>query len=1197
MRVRSFVSSVALAGALLSSSALVGEAFAQKGTVLSPSTAWAVNKVNNKAGPYCAMARRYTQNTVLTVARNFASETSFALDFQQGLFRGGAAVHIILDPGAGQQRVYKVVPVSDRAFVVKLGRDGSFFKALDRTGLLRVEVDGRSYHFNMSDIDAGQAKLDACVASMVMPAAGDEALTPAPGGGGESTGAGQQVYNAQQRQEINALRREIADLTQKNEALKLRLDTRESGASEASRSVSQLAQDLRVLEDRNAQLKRELDAAHADLVKAGELAVPADEGAGAQIGALRSENMRLRAEAETAKSARKDLAALEAEFEVLKTQNASLRSSLDARKGDEGVVRELRMQVAALEAENAQMDAKVAAVERQVREEFEQQIAQAEGENRALQETSLQAQAEVERAQRLRAENAAVIESEKSRQAARIAALEVEKQTLEARLADLQQAGESGSADLAALRRENEALQEALSGDKAVHGKKLAGLESEIAALKAGNAALEGRLSSSALADELQAALDKNAALENRILALQAESADKARVLADMGAGAAELQSLQDENARLQQKLASYETQRAQAESLVKRVATLEAEKQTLEARLADLQRAGESGGADIAALRGENEALQAALSGDKVAHGEKLAGLEAEIAALKAENVALEGRLSSSASADELQAALDKNAALLLQVKEQDLKLAELERVRGELAALKARPDFSREVADLKARLVVFEEQAGGEERARAIHVADFESERAALKTALRDVVSVAERYKEEAQQKTLQVEVLEAEKQKLVQRLEARDVQENTRSEELRAAERAQAAVSEEVASVVYRPGAAPVNNVNGAAQETAVEGEPLVKAPKPVKKPGYIAKRNVADRAEAAIPEPAVEDKAEVVVADAESGGSPEVVIPAARDREVMQTLREIEEEMRNTDPQDAERMQRLAREYAALKAVVVEQGQAADNADEEDVVFEASPVMPAAQMSEAQAQEEAMKLRRYEVPVISAGPDVAGLEPSAHEAVEGPEVEEIVLSRSADPFENIKVVNAGREEAADAVSLQPSKPEKNLPGEMGGAASESAESFSLAALITQASVSTPDQIRRVDNAPKDAVAAYQWGADAVYGSAEQRVLSSPAAFDGMVKDYLERTESRCPGEFAIVPDDSVEGGAIRADSYEVACVGGDVSSGASLLFFNQGGVFTVVAHEAPTAELESAMSFRNRVKRIVTGGAAG
>jgi hypothetical protein len=209
-----------------------------------------------------------------------------------------------------------------------------------------------------------------------------------------------------------------------------------------------------------------------------------------------------------------------------------------------------------------------------------------------------------------------------------------------------------------------------------------------------------------------------------------------------------------------------------------------------------------------------------------------------------------------------------------------------------------------------------------------------------------------------------------------------------------------------------------------------------------------------------------------------------------------------------------------------------------------------------------------------------------------------------VEEIVLSRSADPFENIKVVNAGREEAADdmplpaaAVSLQPPKPEESLPGEMRGGVADSAEGFSLAALITQASVSTPDQIRRVENAPKDAMAAYQWGVDAVYGSAEQRALSSPAAFDGMVKDYLERTESRCPGEFAIVPDDSVEGGAIRADSYEVACVGGDVSSGASLLFFNQGGVFTVVAHEAPTAELESAMSFRNRVKRIVTGGAAG
>ena len=83
MRIRSLVSSAAVIGSLMASSALISEALAQKGTVMSPSTSWAVTKVDNAAGPYCAMARQFNQNTVLTIAQNERSETSFALDFQR----------------------------------------------------------------------------------------------------------------------------------------------------------------------------------------------------------------------------------------------------------------------------------------------------------------------------------------------------------------------------------------------------------------------------------------------------------------------------------------------------------------------------------------------------------------------------------------------------------------------------------------------------------------------------------------------------------------------------------------------------------------------------------------------------------------------------------------------------------------------------------------------------------------------------------------------------------------------------------------------------------------------------------------------------------------------------------------------------------------------------------------------------------
>ena len=112
------------------------------------------------------------------------------------------------------------------------------------------------------------------------------------------------------------------------------------------------------------------------------------------------------------------------------------------------------------------------------------------------------------------------------------------------------------------------------------------------------------------------------------------------------------------------------------------------------------------------------------------------------------------------------------------------------------------------------------------------------------------------------------------------------------------------------------------------------------------------------------------------------------------------------------------------------------------------------------------------------------------------------------------------------------------------------------------------------------------------AYQWVTPArVYGSAEQRPLPSVASFDSFVKDYIERTQSRCPGDFAVSLDQTSGDGASRADSYEVACVGDAVSSSASLLFLAKGNTFTAIAYEAPTTKLMDAMESRNQILQMV------
>ena len=125
------------------------------------------------------------------------------------------------------------------------------------------------------------------------------------------------------------------------------------------------------------------------------------------------------------------------------------------------------------------------------------------------------------------------------------------------------------------------------------------------------------------------------------------------------------------------------------------------------------------------------------------------------------------------------------------------------------------------------------------------------------------------------------------------------------------------------------------------------------------------------------------------------------------------------------------------------------------------------------------------------------------------------------------------------------------------------------------------------------RLVDGVSNDQRLVYQWKEDNIFASAEQKPLDRIYQFDDLVLEYLQRTEDRCGGDFAIVPDRSEEFGPVRFDRYDVACVGSGVNSSAALLFFNKEGTFNILAHEAPSEKLLEAISLREDVIRKVTG----
>ena len=155
------VSSLALTTGLLSAGAGAQDKGIQS---LTPKSGWSVarfdNDPNNK---YCALSRQYDNGLILTLGRNATEEYSLAIDFQAAKLNTEKAYGLTLQPSQGQIRAYEMLPASERAMVVRLGYDDSFFKALESSGVLKAELDGTNYEFSTPDFASGRADLDNCL--------------------------------------------------------------------------------------------------------------------------------------------------------------------------------------------------------------------------------------------------------------------------------------------------------------------------------------------------------------------------------------------------------------------------------------------------------------------------------------------------------------------------------------------------------------------------------------------------------------------------------------------------------------------------------------------------------------------------------------------------------------------------------------------------------------------------------------------------------------------------------------------------------------------------------------------------------------------------------------------------------------------------------------------------------------------------
>ena len=1077
MRINFFVSSVASIAALLITGAFVSDVYAQKRVMLSPSTDWAVSKVADKKGQgndYCAIARRFEQNLILTFAKNQNEQISLALDFQRSIFLNGESFPVILDPGAGQQRVYNVYPTSNKAFVVRLGRDASFFSALERTGLLRIEIAGKSYNFDLSDIESGSFSLATCLTTMIMPAAG-----------GESGGVIQANVPASYRQEINSLRHQLNDLRDENNRLSGLLDKKQETLALApieveNLEITELSNKVFLLEKENVLLQSDIKKAKSYKMSESDLL---------SLSTLREQNLKLESALSLANTSKVDLQVLKSKISGLETENKILQASIDKQSKSAVFVEDMKAQIKIVnESKNllqkkldlAQDNAKATfeteikkykaenkmlqlamnskGVDVQLLEQLRQQIGQMKNENRLLQETAVKAQLDLSNEKRAEFELLR-IENEKAE-----GAYKKSISTLEETVASLNIEIEEKDAEFIAV-----AEQAVLDQTGIVEDSKLKNnmLETKISVIaeehKSKVLMLEGK--NNALKKQLEV-VSQNVVSETDVEALKVKNEGVA----------VELEKALADIVVYEEKLA--EKERALFDVVAEKTKMFEALKNEGDTMAMFVNAQGEL---DVERL--ENESLKA-----KIVEFEQGAN----------ESLALNSRIES---------VLLENKELVS--KNNDLHL-DLEKMSSDL---------------ILAKNIVVEESSD---------------------------VSVSTEQDARIKELVSKNNDLHLDLEKM--------------SSDLILAKNAVVAESSDVSVSTEQD--ARIKDLERKLSQSNIEKQVGLQtfAREYIRLKRYIQGQGRSSLLHYASAQEADSSIIQVAALDVPVS---DVIVSDVIISDVI-----ISDVKKSSDSSDD------SKEILDVISRVA--------ANDLDV---AADVMTEAQKYDAELVYSIQNSKTQQSAIIQK-----------EEVLEVEEVfessEPIVANYSNDPFEEISVESQPvRYISIDGENVEEEILVENMFEPASGVENVSVlddnSRYDIEHILSVADIVPNHNIEFVEQASGDERLVYQWQTGRVYGSAEQHPLFDVMQFDDRVLEYLEKTKARCIGDFAVMPDRSVQNGENRIDSYDIACMGSSVNSSASILFFNKGKTFTILAHEIPAEEMKEVMNIRDRLLKTISG----
>lgn len=1144
MRFRPLLYSAAIATVL--AGGVPRHAFAEKGVVLSPQTGWAVTSVaddGSGAGAYCAMARRFRDNLILTVARNKNGESSFALDFPNGNFDTRQSSSIILDPGAGEQRTYEIRPVSKRAFVIRLGADEAFFSALDKTGILRAEVGGETYNFSLPDMGSGQQQLTQCLSGPAAPQTAADASAP-----------GTSAPPADYRKDLEALQQKIDALHEQN---------------------SKLADVLS--KEQPAQAAPQADTKEIDRLNE-------------RVVAISSENESLRTQLESLRASQGkgdgEQSALQAEIDRLRSENASLTAQVSDARGAGDAQQDLQHRIDSLQQENTRL----ANLLKNTNDSFDKLSAASERMQKDLADQSGQ-------------------NSEAATLASRITSLESDNRRLTEDLAAARSAGDvRNNVTARSLDDANNLLkaQVAANEDKA---KQLEQVSQQLKLAEAENDYLKEQIgtigksqdermrqqsdSLNAEKQNLQAELDRSKIAQSSLDALQSE---KARLEADV-------QKLTQENARLRadgvasnarvenelsEKITALQKEnddmRAAAAKNVSDAVVAKAELARLQTTVSDLEKQRDNLNAaldvahgdldskvngELAFLTKENERLKASL---EEANG-KIAGAgesEAKLASLSAENGKLktdlaEATLRASDNENKLKSVNDENASLRAAMASQEGKGAEVADLTGKMQSLEA---DNKRLADALAQA-----QQGADEAGNA-KLAALEAENKSLQQKLADAAQAQEGANKEAQP---EITGLQAENQKLAASLEELQAENDklkagTPSATLSDNELQQQVENLKLENKVLRENAekdaakiaalskqeTPKTDPEAGEKISALEGQVSALKQENAGLGAELEKARAAlESRKVAKAQPTPEPVKEAVA----PAPQPEKQAAAPKQEPVKETAAAAPVEEKPVPAQKTARKE--PKEPARVAPYVAPPQRYAGGAQNEAQALEAELNGQLQEMKESRARPAPVEDK------------TAALEESAP----GPVVKPV----AAEPLPAAQGQEQGAVETAAAPEPAPDQA-KAVPLTHGETIGD---------ILAQAQIPLDKPVASAAGA--GGTSLYQWRSGVMAGMAERRPLKGAGEFDALAQQYLEKAQKDCKGDFAVMLDRTEDLGATRIDSYEAACVGQGVNSGATLVFFSQDGAFTALAHKASAENMEATMDARDRILAAIAKSA--